>query len=81
METKKDAYIKQIEVTDFLEKGQNLCLPLNEDVTVLSGDNGTGKTMLLEMIAAAGKRVVPDKLRDLFTHIKILDSEQTELYT
>lgn len=43
-------YIKQIEITDFLEKGQNLCLPLNEDVTVLAGNNGTGKTVLLSII-------------------------------
>lgn len=80
METEKHTYITQIEVTDFLEKGQNICLPLNEDVTILAGDNGTGKTKLLEMIAAAGKRAVPDKLRGLFTRIKILDSKQTVLY-
>lgn len=48
--TKTNMYIKQIEITDFLEKGQNLCLPLNEDVTILAGDNGTGKTKSLLII-------------------------------
>ena len=69
METEKSAYITQIEVTDFLEKGQNLCLPLNEDVTVLAGDNGTGKTVLLSII----EKVLMDnnmgRLKELFTSV------------
>lgn len=71
METEKSAYITQIEVTDFLEKGQNLCLPLNEDVTVLSGDNGTGKTALLSIIEKSIMDNNMNGLKTLFSSIII----------
>ena len=75
METKKNAYITQIEVTDFLEKGQNLCLPLNEDVTVLAGDNGTGKTKLLLMIfyilSYSVRSALQEEVENLFLKLSV----------
>ena len=78
----KDRYIKQIEVTDFLEAGQNVCLPLFEDVTILAGDNGSGKTILLNIIKSMNyKSAVPKELYGAFSAIKILENGNADAYS
>lgn len=79
MKTEKSAYITQIEVTDFLEKGQNLCLPLNEDVTILAGDNGTGKSVLLKIMDTAlnKNKEFYYEIRGLYSSVKFICSDNS----
>ncbi|MBQ6946722.1 MAG: AAA family ATPase, partial [Clostridia bacterium] len=46
-----DSYLKQLPVTEYLSKEWEL--PFSENVTFLVGENGTGKSTLLEAIAVA----------------------------
>lgn len=47
----KSSYLAGLPVVSFLEK--NGSLPINSDVTFLVGENGTGKSTLIEAIAVA----------------------------
>lgn len=47
----KNSYLAGLPVVSFLEK--NGSLPINSDVTFLVGENGTGKSTLIEAIAVA----------------------------
>ncbi len=48
---KKDSYVSDLAVVKFLEKGK--MLNLNKGVTFFVGENGTGKSTLIEAIAVA----------------------------
>lgn len=43
-------WVKRVEVTDFLSRSDTLSVELQQDLTILTGRNGAGKTSLLKLI-------------------------------
>ena len=43
-------WVKRISVTDFLSRSDTLSIDLNQDLTIITGRNGAGKTSLLKLI-------------------------------
>lgn len=64
-------YIDRIEVTDFRGSNTKLSFRLDQDVNFIIGRNGTGKTSLINLIAAALTVELPTLLQSDFTSILI----------
>lgn len=68
--------IKRLEVSNFLERDVDVVLDFNEDINIITGYNGSGKTNLLKIIWYTISGNIYNLLEEVhFSRIKLITSE------